>query len=171
MSVGILRGYGYQHRVGPSTMLRYMNERLHLPRVGPRYLAMVFAVFDEMDGSLTVANGGVPWPYLVSGGRVDKIPIAGMPLGLIDVFEYDDWRRVLRPGDVVALCSDGLSEAAAPTGEQFGDIRVREVLIEHASAPAQTIAGALLEAAARHSGGRRQLSDDCTVVVLKSGPA
>jgi serine phosphatase RsbU (regulator of sigma subunit) len=170
MSVGILRGYGYQHRVGPSAMLRYMNERLHLPRVGPRFLAMVFAVFDEMDGSLTVANGGVPWPYLVSGGRVDKIPIAGMPLGLIDAFEYDDWRRVMQPGDVVALCSDGLSEATGASGEQFGDTRVREVLIEHASAPAQAIAAALLEAAARHSGGRRLLSDDCTVVVLKSSP-
>jgi sigma-B regulation protein RsbU (phosphoserine phosphatase) len=168
MSIGILRGYGFQHRCGPGEMLRYMNQRLNLPRVGPRFLAMVFAVFDEMDMTLTVSNAGVPWPYLMRGGQIDKIPVAGMPLGLLDEFEYDEWSQRLVAGDVVVMCSDGISEAMNRSLEMFGDTRLRTVIRENARRPAPDIAAALLDAVVEHSGGLKCLSDDCTVVVLKA---
>lgn len=168
MSIGILRGYGFQHRCGPGAMLRYMNERLQLPRVGPRFLAMTFAVFDEMDRTLTISNAGVPWPYLARAGALDKIPIAGMPLGLMEDFEYDEWSTALMPGDVVVFCSDGISEAMNASREMFGGARLRAVIRENLSRNPDEIARAILNTVAVHSGGLESLSDDCTVVVLKA---
>jgi sigma-B regulation protein RsbU (phosphoserine phosphatase) len=171
MAVGMLRGYGFQHRCGPGAMLRYLNDRLRLPRLAPRFLAMAFAVYDELDRSLTLSNGGLPWPYLVRGGVAGKIAVAGMPLGILDGFDYDEVRVDLEEGDVVALCSDGLTECMNGRMDMFGDARMRETLEAHARRSAPEIARALIDAAAAHAGGRDAITDDCAVIVLKAGAA
>jgi sigma-B regulation protein RsbU (phosphoserine phosphatase) len=167
MAVGALRGYGFQHRCGPAAMLRYLNERLRLPRMAPRFMAMAFAVYDELDRSLTVSNGGLPWPYLVRDGVTDKIAVAGVPLGILEGFDYDEIRVELQRGDVVALCSDGLTECMNRRMDMFGDARMRATLAANARRSAPDIATALIDAAAAHAGGREAISDDCAVIVLK----
>jgi sigma-B regulation protein RsbU (phosphoserine phosphatase) len=168
MAVGMLRGYGFQHRCGPAEMLRYLNERLRLPRMAPRFLAMLFAVYDQLDRSLTVSNGGMPWPYLVRGGIAEKIAVAGLPLGILDGFDYDEIRVALQPGDVVAFCSDGLTECTDARMDMFGDARMRVTLAAHAPRSAPAIAAALVDACAAHAGSREAIPDDCAVIVLKA---
>jgi sigma-B regulation protein RsbU (phosphoserine phosphatase) len=148
-------------------MLRYLNERLRLPRMAPRFMAMAFAVYDELDRSLTVSNGGLPWPYLVRDGVTDKIAVAGVPLGILEGFDYDEIRVELQRGDVVALCSDGLTECMNRRMDMFGDARMRATLAANARRSAPDIATALIDAAAAHAGGREAISDDCAVIVLK----
>lgn len=171
MAVGMLRGYGFQHRCGPAEMLRYLNERLRMPRMAPRFLAMGFAVYDALDRRLTISNGGLPWPYLVRDGRVDKIAVAGLPLGILDGFDYDEIGIDLQPRDVIAICSDGVTECMAPGGRMFGDARLRAVLAALAARDAGAIARGIVEACAAHAGSRESIPDDCAVIVLKAGAA
>lgn len=168
MAVGMLRGYGFQHRCGPGAMLRYLNDRLRLPRLAPRFLAMAFAVYDELDRSLTLSNGGLPWPWRVHDGTADKIAVAGLPLGILDGFDYDEIRVELERDDVVALCSDGLTECMNHRMDMFGDTRMRRTLEAHARRSAPEIAQALIDAVAEHAGGHERISDDCAVIVLKA---
>ena len=168
MAVGMLRGYGFQHRCGPGAMLRYLNDRLRLPRLAPRFLAMAFAVYDELDRSLTLSNGGLPWPWRVHDGAADKIAVAGLPLGILDGFDYDEIRVELERGDVVALCSDGLTECMNRRMDMFGEARMRGTLEVNARRSAPDIARALIDAVTEHAGGPEMLSDDCAVIVLKA---
>ncbi|HRJ61720.1 MAG TPA: SpoIIE family protein phosphatase, partial [Azospirillaceae bacterium] len=92
----------------------------------------------------------------------------GMPLGLVDdisnfigVAEID-----LRPGDVVILYTDGVTEAADPQHRLFGLERLCETTRAARAGSADDIKQAVLDAVASHI-GVQPIWDDLTLVVLK----
>jgi sigma-B regulation protein RsbU (phosphoserine phosphatase) len=68
-------------------------------------------------------------------------------------------------GDALVLYSDGVTEAGIEVGEEFGDLRLEQVLREHAGAPASTLVQKVIDGVSRFSGVSR--SDDVTVVALR----
>jgi sigma-B regulation protein RsbU (phosphoserine phosphatase) len=70
------------------------------------------------------------------------------------------------PGQILALCTDGITEASNPDGEQFGRDRFKQSLLQHA----HQAAGAILESVIRDVSDFRGVApqtDDLTLVVLK----
>lgn len=165
LAVGILRGHALERLPGPGAMLHHLNTHLHQLDVERRFLALVFAVFDHRSGELTVADAGIPPPVLSRDQGLESLDLGGIPLGGLAESTYPESRHPLTRGDVVAFCSDGLTEALGPAEEPFAECRLGEVLRQHAGEPAQRIADALIEAVARWAGGAP--ADDRTVVVLR----
>jgi phosphoserine phosphatase RsbU/P len=165
-AIGLLREYAAHGEFRPARVLEDLNCKLQHVRVDRRFLAMIFAVMDAADRSLTLASSGLPYPHLVRGGQVEAIPMAGLPLGLLPGRVYDEVRLILEPGDVVVICSDGLEESRDAKDEELGGDRVREVLRGLAAGSASEIAQGLLDACRRYS-GKSGADDDRTVVVLK----
>jgi sigma-B regulation protein RsbU (phosphoserine phosphatase) len=164
-AVGMLREHGGRGVLGPAQLLSDMSCRLKGLSIDRRFLAMVFAVYESAERKLTLANSGLPYPWHIAGGEVREIPVSGTPLGVLEP-RYQEVVLHLQPGDVVALCSDGLEENRNPAEEPLGSERIRQVLQRNADRTAAEIATALLEASARFS-GMAEPSDDRTVVVLK----
>jgi sigma-B regulation protein RsbU (phosphoserine phosphatase) len=150
-------------------MLCHMNRRLQQPRLDNRFVAMAFAVYDRNDRRLVIANAGFPRPHLLRDGRVEEIPVQGLPLGILPEPRYEQRELELRAGDVIVFCSDGLTECMNLGGEEFGAERLEALLIERAASPAQEIADALMTATRSHAGADTDPQDDRTIVVLKIG--
>jgi sigma-B regulation protein RsbU (phosphoserine phosphatase) len=167
LAVGLLRGHFLQSFDEPATLLAHMNEQLRMPRVRNRFLALAYAVYDARDHSLSLANAGFPWPLLARGGTVSRLKIGGTPLGAIPGWSYEQSEIEVRPHDVVAFCSDGVTDCESPRGERFGDERLERVLAQAAGGTAHDIAGAILSAVVEHAGGARSLGDDCTILIAK----
>ena len=166
LAVGILREHVVSHPCGPADMLTHMNARLQQPRLDNRFVAMVFGVYDATTKTLSVANAGFPRPHLLRDGRVEEIPVQGLPLGIVPEPHYDERTLQLEVGDVVVFCSDGIAECFDALGKEFGLERVEAFVIEHATAPAREIADRLMRATDAHTGGGEP-QDDRTVVVLR----
>lgn len=166
LAIGTLREIAGSGELGPGQVLADLNDKLRRLGLGNRFVAMGFAVWNGDEKSLTIANSGLPYPYLVSGGRVERIEVGGVPLGLLSDQEYLETTRVLRPGDTLVMASDGFDESLDPGGEEFGRDRLETLLAKVADRSAQEIADALLVAVRRYSGAA-EISDDRTVVVLK----
>jgi len=130
LAIGTLREHVVSHPCEPSHMLCHMNRRLQQPRLDNRFVAMVFAVYDQGNGGLTVANAGFPRPHLLRDGRVEEIPVQGLPLGILPEPRYEQRALELRKGDVVVFCSDGLKECMDRSGEEFGSERLEALLVE-----------------------------------------
>jgi sigma-B regulation protein RsbU (phosphoserine phosphatase) len=77
----------------------------------------------------------------------------------------DEMGRDLAPGDVLVACTDGITEAGAGTGGEFGRPGIVRALAHNHGRDAETIANAIYDAAREHAGG--QLLDDATVMVLR----
>lgn len=167
LAVGLLRGHFLQRFDEPATLLAHMNEQLRLPRVRNRFLALAYAIYDARDHTLSLANAGFPWPLLVRDGAVTRLKVGGTPLGAIPAWTYDQEEIEVRSHDVVAFCSDGVTDCDSPDGERFGEERLERVLAGAAALHAHDIAGAVLAAVVEHAGDARCLGDDCTIVVAK----
>ncbi len=166
LAIGMLRQYPADG-LRPSALLRDMNYKLLDLGIDNRFLALALAFYDAGDRSLVLANSGLPHPFLVRGGEVSPIKVAGVPLGLLPDRHYEEELLTLETGDVVVIATDGIDESHNRQDEEFGAERVRQTLAELAGGSAREIADGLLTAS-RDWAGRTEPWDDSTVVVLKA---
>jgi phosphoserine phosphatase RsbU/P len=165
VAVGILRSLG-SLKPRPANMLRAVNGFLAERLIEGRFMTLCFATWNRRARRLRMANAGQEQPILCHGGRCEKIPLAGFPLGIFPEVSYEERSYILTPGDVVVFHSDGIGDAQAPGGEFFGHGRVGDIVAANATASADGIADKILEAADKFSGGLHPL-DDRTLVVLR----
>jgi len=74
----------------------------------------------------------------------------------------------LAPGDVLVLYTDGVTEAANPAGELFGEARLMQVIAAHARGPAAELLRAIT-AALEAFIGEAEPADDVTCGVVRRG--
>jgi serine phosphatase RsbU (regulator of sigma subunit) len=107
----------------PELALREINRRLAAELSPREFVALAYARFDPASGRLTLANAGLPDPYLLPAeGAPRALPVPGprLPLGVRRELEYQALEDTLAPGDRLLLLSDGLAEAPNAAGEPLG---------------------------------------------------
>jgi sigma-B regulation protein RsbU (phosphoserine phosphatase) len=162
---GILRSHA-PIEPGPAEMLRAVNLSLAERRIEAQFVSLIYAVWDDEHRTLQVANSGLPRPIHVHAGKNHVIEATGLPLGLFDDANYDEFRFKMKPGDMFVFFSDGILDARNRTGELFGRSRVEKLVLECASKSADCVVNTLFKAAAEHSAGVESF-DDQTVVAIK----
>jgi sigma-B regulation protein RsbU (phosphoserine phosphatase) len=130
-----------------------------------RFVTLFYGELDPMTRRLRYVNAGSIPPFLVRGAGRHRLVEGGPVLGLLDDARYPCGEVVLEPGDLVAVVTDGVTEALSPDGEEFGDDRVFEAMGPSATAP---VALRELVDAARSWAGARGCADDLTTLVLKA---
>jgi sigma-B regulation protein RsbU (phosphoserine phosphatase) len=71
----------------------------------------------------------------------------------------------LRPGDVLVLYTDGVTEAINDHEEEFGEQRLLSVIMENRTLPAAELLEKILDAISTFAGNRPQ-HDDITLLIL-----
>ena len=90
----------------------------------------------------------------------------GMALGVLPDVPLTEHTIQIEPGDVLALYTDGVTEAFNVGGEEFGVERLEQVMQANAERSAEEIVAAI-EAAVDEFVGSEPPFDDFTLVVLK----
>ena len=112
-------------------------------------------------------NAGHNPPLIVhAAGTVEQLASGGLPLGIKADADYREGRTTLQHGDVLVLYSDGVTEAASPTGEEFGPTRLYEVVSRNVEASAAGIRDRIESALTKFSQGT-PAADDITLVIVK----
>jgi phosphoserine phosphatase RsbU/P len=162
---GILRSHA-PIEPGPAEMLRAVNLSLAERRIEAQFVSLIYAVWDDQHRTLLVANSGLPRPIHVHAGKNHVIEATGLPLGLFDDANYDEFRFKMKPGDMFVFFSDGILDARNRDGELFGRRRVEKLIAECRQQSADCIVDTLFKAVAEHSAGVETF-DDQTVVAIK----
>jgi sigma-B regulation protein RsbU (phosphoserine phosphatase) len=162
---GILRSHA-PIEPGPAEMLSAVNLSLAERRIEAQFVSLIYAVWDDEHRTLLVANSGLPRPVYVHDGKNSVIEATGLPLGLFDEAEYDEFRFKMKPGDMFVFFSDGILDARDRKGEMFGRGRVEKIIAECGGKSADCVVDRLFKAAAEHSAGVETF-DDQTVVAIK----
>jgi phosphoserine phosphatase RsbU/P len=162
---GILRSHA-PIEPGPAEMLRAVNFSLGERRIEGQFVSLIYAVWDDRNRSLKIANSGLPRPLYVHDGKIEVIEATGLPLGLFDDAEYDEFTFKAKPGDMFVFFSDGIMDARNRTGDMFGRHRTEAVISSCAEISADCVVKSLFKAAAEHSGGEEAFDDE-TVVAIK----
>lgn len=88
-----------------------------------RFVTMILAVVDPHDHELILVNAGHMPPLLrTAAGAVAEVggEEAGLPLGVVDDFQFGSYRRKFESGDFLIAFTDGFSEAMNSRRELFG---------------------------------------------------
>lgn len=127
---------------------------------------LTLLLLEYADGTIYVSGQHEEVAIVRHDGSVERIDTIdlGFPIGLVEnIAEYVAQQTLrLQTGDVVALYTDGVTEAASPSGELYGVERLLGVLQAHRHLPARAIRQATIEDVRRHIGAS-PIADDITL--------
>ena len=110
-------------------VLRNINALLYRSTESHQFATFFLARIECHPPRLTFSNAGHNWPVLVHGrGEPQFLDRGGPLLGVFENAKFEQGVVALTAGDCVVLYTDGISEAANATEEQFGDERLVELV-------------------------------------------
>jgi sigma-B regulation protein RsbU (phosphoserine phosphatase) len=152
--------------LSPSELLKSLNDSLQERRLDSQYVVMLYAVWNDENRTLQIANAGAVQPLICRSGEVETVKAEGFPLGLFPNVDYEEFTLATQPGDFIIFFSDGIVDAQNQEGEMFGDDRLKAIVKKNAPKSASKIADAILTEVGKFQHGRERFDDE-TVVVLK----
>ncbi|MGB9074841.1 MAG: GAF domain-containing SpoIIE family protein phosphatase [Terriglobales bacterium] len=160
---GMLRSLA-QTGSGPAEVLTRLNEMLVEDIPSGRFVTMVYAELDPAKRKLRLANAGHLAPLLVEPSGHRWIATEhGLPLGVASC-KFSETEIVLGEHSRIAFYSDGITEAALDSGEEYG----AERLLAQMQSPDATPEGLLADVRKFVNG--TGLRDDATAILVRSRP-
>ncbi|MBS1853598.1 MAG: GAF domain-containing protein [Acidobacteria bacterium] len=165
---GILRSHA-PIEPGPAEMLSAVNFSLGERRIDGQFVSLICALWDDVNLTLHVSNSGLPRPIYCHDGKTEIIEATGLPLGLFDDAEYDEFKFQAKPGDLFVFFSDGILDARNKAGDLFGRHRVEQIVAENATASAECLVHSIFQAVESHASGVETFDDQTVVAIRVSG--
>ncbi len=154
--------------LAPADLLGRLSRFLYESTQANKYVTLFYGELDPRSRRFVYVNAGHVPPYHTGpGGKASRLVEGGPVLGLLEDVAFETGELTLGPGESVTMVTDGVTEALSVAGEEFGDERVEQVLLEHAGRGADATLQALVGAATDWAGAVG-CSDDLTVLMLKA---
>jgi len=149
-----------------ASQLRTVNRLLYQSTETNRYATLFLGLFDDADRRLRYVNCGHNPPLLLRGtGSLERLAPTAMVVGLVEDWTAGTEETVLGSGDILAIYSDGLTEAADRRGEEFGEARLVRAIQAHRDREVRELLDLVFEDVRRFSDGEQ--ADDQTMVIAR----
>ena len=173
----------FVNRLDQTEFVRLLNQQFMKLSKDGAFATAVVATFFEPSRRMTVCNAGHPWPLVYRaalqqwdflgrhasdqlGAKAEAGP-SNLPLGLLEISEYDQFDIELEPGDRVLSYTDALMESNDAGGEMLGENGVLRILRQLGDVePEKLIETLLAEIAKRYP--QNLTEDDVTVLMVRA---
>lgn len=162
--IALHMGIAMELKMGP--MVSRVNRILCKNSLNGRFVTMFYGEIDRLH-QLIYTSAGHPG-LAFGGGRFTVLREGGPILGVNAGASYTRGTYSIGPKDVICLFTDGISEAQGPSGELFGEERIREYIRANRKASARELVEGVMAEVERFSEGRQD--DDRTIVVVRRKP-
>ena len=152
-------------------MLEAINLSLSERPIEGQYVSMIYAIWDDHQQLLQIANSGLPRPLHCHDGKLEEIQATGLPIGLFPNATYDELNLRGKAGDVFLFFSDGILDATSSQGEMFGRHRLEKIARANAHRSAEEIVDAIFSAVSSHAEGVETFDDQTIVAIKVKGPS
>ena len=125
---GIMRAAAAQ-QPEPAAMLALLNDALQERKLDSQYVTMLFALWNDENQTLQVANSGAVQPVFCRAGQSLPVRAEGFPLGMFPDVTYDEFSVSTQPGDAIVFVSDGILDAENEKEEMYGEERLAEIAL------------------------------------------
>jgi serine phosphatase RsbU (regulator of sigma subunit) len=150
----------------PQLLLQSVNRLFYENTIDSAYASLFFAVYDDRTQRLRYANcGHLSGLVLRADGTCQKLDSTGTLLGLFRQWDCSLGECTLFAGDLLALYTDGITEACNDAGEEFGEQSLIERLRELRDLPCQAALTTIADEVRRFNSGEQH--DDITLILAK----
>lgn len=154
-----------------SVAIERINRHMCHNMAAGRFVTYTLGVIDLKSHRISLVNAGHYAPLIRrANGELESFGAdsVGIPVGIMEDFQYDVVERAIEPGDLFLLRTDGVDEAMAPDNSLYTTERVVE-FVRHGAADAEALGKALLADVRRHANGRAQ-NDDIAIMTFSRLP-
>jgi serine phosphatase RsbU (regulator of sigma subunit)/catechol 2,3-dioxygenase-like lactoylglutathione lyase family enzyme len=161
-----LRSQGALALAQPEAFLRSVNRLFYENTIDSAFASLFFGVYDDESRRLRYANcGHLSGLLLKPDSSCERLSSTATLLGLFRDWDCSIGECQLKPGDTLALYTDGITEAYNDQGEEFGESSLIDRLQQHRDAPCQDSLTAIThEVRALNS---NEQHDDITMILAK----
>jgi len=163
----------HEFNLSPVKLMTRANHLLYKHIDSKSYITAVGANFDTKNKTLSFARAGhLPLYYYNHNiNEIRKIQPSGMGLGLSEknIFDYsiEEVRIDYSEGDIFLFVSDGVLEALNRAGEQFGELKMLDIVRQNSNSSSKIIIDEVLKSVELFTSDTSQF-DDITVVAVKA---
>ena len=155
----------------PGALLAGMNSALCGSRFERRFVTASYVYLDTEARALSYSSAGHPAPLLLRATTREVVELTGgaMFLGFRRSTVYPTREVELQPGDRLVVYTDGVTEAADPSGAFFDRAGLEEFLASNSGLGTDAFADALMAHLRRwagHASDDQPFADDVTLAVL-----
>jgi sigma-B regulation protein RsbU (phosphoserine phosphatase) len=156
----------YDATADPAELSRRLGAMVYRSTDRTRFVTGFVGCLDPVTGVLQYVNAGHPWPMLLCDGALRELESNSVPFGVVPEFPYAAATVTLKPGEVFALFTDGITEAQR--GEElYGEERLRVALREEgAAADLAALRRRMLERVDEFLAGEPR-TDDLTLLLIR----
>jgi serine phosphatase RsbU (regulator of sigma subunit) len=150
----------------PERFLQTVNRLFYESTADNAYATFFYSEFDDRAGRLRYANcGHLPALVLRGSGEVERLQPTATVLGMFSTWECRTADLRLNAGDLLAIYTDGITEAFDAQEDEFGEARLVETLQTHRDLPPADLVSAIYDGVRRFS--PHEQHDDMTLIVAR----
>jgi sigma-B regulation protein RsbU (phosphoserine phosphatase) len=147
--------------------IKRVNRLLYLSTDPTKFATLFFGIIDTQNHTLTFCNAGHDNPFLIQqDDKIKRLYTGGLLLGCLPDYTYQEEVVQFNPENLLALYSDGVTEAMNEADEEFGEQRLQKILLDNRNNSSENIIKSVLNEVRKHAGNRPQ-SDDITLMIIK----
>ena len=147
-------------------LLQSVNRLFYENTADESYATMFFGMYDDSCRSLRFANCGHIAPLILrSDGSMRRLTSTTTVVGLFQKWESPIEEERLYPGDLLVICTDGVTEAPNRQAEEYGEMRLAQLIREKRDSPVNELLAAIQASVQEFSGSTQ--ADDITVIVAR----
>ncbi len=151
--------------VPPSEMCAKVNRVVSSSTGEDKFITFFYGIVDAERKKFTYTNAGHnPGVLLRRDGSMIRLETGGAVLGPFPSWAYKHEEIDLREGDRLLLFTDGVTELRSAAGDEFGEERLIELLIQNRELDADGLRDRIVQTVVNFGGGEFQ--DDATLLVL-----
>lgn len=154
--------------VPPQDAIKHANRLIVEDNKANMFVTLFYAILDAEKMTLEYVNAGHNPPLLMSNreGDVILLKAQGVPLGVIPDINLKLETVHFKPGNILSLYTDGVTEAVNDNGERFELDHLSKTIYSNRAMPAGAIIRSIQDEMGRFVGSQPQF-DDITLMVLK----
>lgn len=151
----------------PASAVTVLNRNLAERALLGKFITFFYGLLDAAEGQLQYSNAGHNYPIVLrKNGQVEQLLGSGLVMGIDPKAQYHLQEAKLERGDMLALFSDGVTEACGASGEEFGEDGLAKFLSAHKSKSCDEIVNALAQHV-RNWCGNASFADDFTILLVR----
>ena len=156
-----------QDQVSTARVVSQLNKQLYANTSPEKYATFYFGLYDEARSVLKYTNAGHLPPILLRDGQpAAELEVTGTVVGAFPFSRYEEQEIELCSGDILVAYTDGVVEPENPYGEQFGEERLKELLVKYSGRTSNEIIAHVMEAVEEWTASS-ELQDDMTMLVVR----
>jgi serine phosphatase RsbU (regulator of sigma subunit) len=159
------------HQVSsPAEGITHANQLICEESTRGLFVTLFYGQLNPETGDLIYVNAGhnPPLFYHAKTETLERLMPTGIPVGVVEDFEYKQEHVALEPGDFIFCYTDGITEAVDSDNQEFSLARLEKVVLANRYASADKLIQAVEHAVDEFTPEGSKFDDTTTIVIQRS---